>query len=741
VCDQGVNTYGADIPILGVDYFRGPLNEFGEELGMSSFIYINNSAPGNPPPGTLDPQTRGEFYNYLQGIWQDGTPLELGGDGYDEGTGPTRYAFPDGPNDENGWSMCTQDLGLGDRRTLQASGPFTLQPGAVNELIIGVVWVADQIYPCPSLRRLFLADDIAQDLFDACFKLPETPDAPDVDWVELDREVIALLSNRRSSNNFNESFAAQGLGIPEGEDSLYRFEGYRIFQFSGPEVSIADIDDPEKVRIVAEVDLINGVQTVFNWNGLNPEDPEFPVPTEDIYFVPELMVDGQDNGIRHSFRITDDRFANGDTRLINHRRYYFTAIAYAYNNYKQFDPDDNLDPGQPEPYIDSDRNIGDQDAGLPFYTVIPRPILDRDLMADYGDAPEITRLAGRGNNGNFLDISEDSRAEIEAAIAADATFDGPVTYQSGAGPIDVIVVNPRLVMDGDYQITFQDDDNSDDEYTGPVTWTLQCTDGCGTDAIVSERPISEANEQIIAEFGFSVNIGDVEEPGSDPFGTNGAIGGSLTYADNEGPRWLTFIPDNLTIGLPGAIDANLYDYVDTELTDIFETLDPNQQLSENFPGVSPYKLLGWSAKPNLPFFISPVWRNSFNNIPNRTNTLENLNNVDIVFTSDKSLWSRCPVIETRTGDDEYVLQPSIDPAFENDGAPIMFDTRSARSVTKEADADGLPVVDDTTELVRGMGWFPGYAIDVETGQRLEIFWGENSVYNGQDLGNGFNIQN
>ncbi|MEL6355491.1 MAG: hypothetical protein AAFQ37_01015 [Bacteroidota bacterium] len=196
VCDQGVNTYGADIPILGVDYFRGPLNEFGEELGMSSFIYINNSAPGNPPPGTLDPQTRGEFYNYLQGIWQDGTPLELGGDGYDEGTGPTRYAFPDGPNDENGWSMCTQDLGLGDRRTLQASGPFTLQPGAVNELIIGVVWVADQIYPCPSLRRLFLADDIAQDLFDACFKLPETPDAPDVDWVELDREVIATTTVR-----------------------------------------------------------------------------------------------------------------------------------------------------------------------------------------------------------------------------------------------------------------------------------------------------------------------------------------------------------------------------------------------------------------------------------------------------------------------------------------------------------------------------------------------------------------
>ena len=27
-----------------------------------------------------------------------------------------------------------------------------------------------------------------------------------------------------------------------------------------------------------------------------------------------------------------------------------------------------------------------------------------------------------------------------------------------------------------------------------------------------------------------------------------------------------------------------------------------------------------------------------------------------------------------------------------------------------------------------MGWFPGYAIDVESGCRLNIFFGENSVY-------------
>ena len=31
-------------------------------------------------------------------------------------------------------------------------------------------------------------------------------------------------------------------------------------------------------------------------------------------------------------------------------------------------------------------------------------------------------------------------------------------------------------------------------------------------------------------------------------------------------------------------------------------------------------------------------------------------------------------------------------------------------------------------VTKGMGWFPGYAIDVETGQRLNIFFGENSVF-------------
>ena len=50
--------------------------------------------------------------------------------------------------------------------------------------------------------------------------------------------------------------------------------------------------------------------------------------------VVELKANGENEGVQHSFRITTDAFAQGDNRLVNHRTYYFMALAYGYNNYK-----------------------------------------------------------------------------------------------------------------------------------------------------------------------------------------------------------------------------------------------------------------------------------------------------------------------------------------------------------------------------------------------------------------------
>ena len=81
-----------------------------------------------------------------------------------------------------------------------------------------------------------------------------------------------------------------------------------------------------------------------------------------LFFVPELQVDGSDDGIRHTFRITEDQFAEGNRRLINHKKYYFTSVAYAYNEFEEFDPETGL--GQREPYLEGDRNIGDGENDL-----------------------------------------------------------------------------------------------------------------------------------------------------------------------------------------------------------------------------------------------------------------------------------------------------------------------------------------------------------------------------------------
>lgn len=750
-CDGGVETYCDEIPILGVDYFRGPRapiydlngNQIGErELGMSSFVYYNNAGVGSPPGPTTDPSTAEEYYSYLQGRWRNGAPLQNTGDGFDEGAAPTtRYAFPDPPN-RTGWNMTTEDLPFGDRRTIQASGPFTLQPGAVNELIIGVVWVPDQTYPAPSIQRLQQADDLAQALFDNCFDLLDGPDAPDVDLLELDREIVMLFSNGPTSNNFRENYQEEGLGIPAGEDSLYRFEGYRVFQFSGPDVTLADLGDPERVREVATYDLANGVTRLFNWTGLNPDEDDLN-PLDQTYYVPELQVNGRDNGIRHSISITQDAFASGnDTRLINHRRYYFTVVAYAYNNYQSYDPFDQVSPGQPRQYLPSSRNIGDPLTGNAFYVGIPRPILDRELRTDYGDGARITRLSGQGNNGTFLELTDSTVAEIEAAFAAGQNSVPELTYVSGAAPIDVFVANPLDVRDGTYELTFTDANMGNQQLEAPVNWTLRCLGDCNVPTVVSERPIDTNNEQIVGEYGFSVRIGDVPEPGEAASGSNGALGGVLTFDDPALDPWLTFIPDDYRLGFQGAIefDQTLFDYVATdEIADRFYSLDPDRGLTDMFPGVAPYKLLDWTGNDGGVPFLSPVYLSEFrnNDAVNRAMDLSELNNVNVVLTADKSLWSQCPVVETSNyfyKDVAYRGQ-----FIKDDGDRDMFDTRDAPSVTREAGPDGRPQVDTEIDsrYATGMGWFPGYAVDVETGQRLEIFWGENSTYDGRQLGDAY----
>ncbi len=167
-CPQGILTYCDKTPMLGMDFFRGPLDKDGNELGMSSFTYHHNPSLWGGPSAMTDPALDAEYYNYLTGKWSDGTPYTISGNGYLSGSQTTNFVFPDEPIDASSWSMCTSGLPYGDHRVVQATGPITMASNSVNELILGVVWVPDVQSPCPDLNELKSADDIIQVAFDNC---------------------------------------------------------------------------------------------------------------------------------------------------------------------------------------------------------------------------------------------------------------------------------------------------------------------------------------------------------------------------------------------------------------------------------------------------------------------------------------------------------------------------------------------------------------------------------------------
>ncbi|MDL2311688.1 hypothetical protein LJC68_02275 [Bacteroidales bacterium OttesenSCG-928-B11] len=118
------------------------------------------------------------------------------------------------------------------------------------------------------------------------------------------------------------------------------------------------------------------------------------------------------------------------------------------------------------------------------------------------------------------------------------------------------------------------------------------------------------------------------------------------------------------------------------------------------------------------------------NAPGYNQTMTNLYSVDVVLTPDKSKWTRCVVLE------------ACETQSLADGQARRHEPRRAPSVDKEGRTDtGNPYPSDDPNSpnfisATGMGWFPGYAINVETGERLNIMFSENSsdtANNGRDM--------
>lgn len=828
-----VEAYGEQPPAIGVDFFQGPYMDpdgtdnpkytfvtnaagdtidqiqicdfsingvnFGdgivdnERFGMRRFVYHNNTSSN---PATTDPRFAPEYYNYLRGIWKDNTKMLYGGTAHvndPNAVGPeTDFMFPgdsdpcnwgtggvppnDGYNqDGKYWTEETQNNQPGDRRFMQSAGPFTLEPGAVNYITVGIPWArATTGGPWASVELLRVVDDKAQALFDNCFKVLDGPDAPDLTFLELDRKLVVFISNRRGSNNFNESYAEidpniqlleDSIPLPQHiEDSLrtYRFEGYQIFQLRYPEVSVESLKDPDLARLVQQYDIRNGVTKLVN----------FYFDASIGASVPVVEVVGGDEGIDHTFEITQDLFADRDPKLVNNKQYYYMALAYAFNEYAPYTEEPGVLNGlfgQKLPYLAGRRNIR-------TYTAIPhKPVGGVVLNSDYGDGFEITRIQGQGNARIALQLSNESLNELlsKPPIEYEAFLSQPYgqkilesqliprtlfgddnypivynpTYLKGQGPLRLKVVDPLNVVPGKFRVELTNVQNPftitnagdtivDSVSINRANWRIVDESG---NVWVSDTTIDIRNEQVIPELGISLNLTQRLFPGDEDAGNNGLISSVIRYADSS-RMWYSGVPDFDVPSSPlnwirsGTYQDGSSPYNDWNMS-VDRPLDPAQHYEKLIPKtvrIFGEELTGgtWAPFPMVATQINMDYGHGPAPTGSKPQTLRNTGSIDVVLTSDKSLWTRSVVVET-----------CPDPMLAEGNAPAYTPRRSP-SVDKDgnfADPNAAPSTnpDDPHYIsATGMGWFPGYAINVETGERLNVIFGENSWLagdNGRDM--------
>ena len=787
----GTPGYGNYVPALGCDFFQGPINtnngiddngngvadEPGEQMGMTKFLYFNNSFPGVPLQQT-DPQNATQYYQYMTGFWRDGTPFTCGGNAYG-GTIATSYVYPGDtyPTGPCGvWSEGASTSGLpNDRRFMQSSGPFKLEPGAVNFITVGLPWArTTSTDPTASIPLLKIADDKAQALFDNCFRVLSGPEAPDMTIQEMDNELILYFSNKPGSNNYLNKYKELDVSIIvdtthfPNPDKYYHFEGFKVYQLKNNSIIQEELNDPSKAKLVFNCDIANGITRLINY--------EFdPTTGGDIPRVKVDATDNSDKGIQSSFHFTQDAFSSSqDKKVINNKEYYFFCVAYAYNEYGKYKEDvpyTNYDPitgppasteGQKRPYLEGRKSK--KAFGIPHN---PAPEKDGTVANSvYGYGPKITRIEGQGNGGNYLDLTAQSVNDI---LRKSTGRVDTITYENGRGPLKIKVVDPLNVPNSNFSFAFINRnwnasidtvDNIDpcknkSEYhinqpynklsikntqfgnimPDSATWVLK--DLSTNKSYYPCKAIKISEEYYFQDLGLSVTVGqsrDVAEISNPSAATDKIVqdgdiisGSGISYS-NSSISWLGGIPDTDGNSPFNWIRAgNFEDANETTQNDVkaaSDFLDPNGYFENVIGGTwSPY-VLAAASKPGL-VEAAPGYSLSTSASQKLTTNydIRGISSVDIVFTKDKNNWTRCLVLE------------ECDEVSANPTGSKKLEPRRHKSVDKQGIALGEPgcnIAEASLDSVPGqpfqygLSWFPGYAINLETGERLNIAFGEDS---------------
>ncbi|MDP6853532.1 MAG: hypothetical protein QF472_06235, partial [Candidatus Marinimicrobia bacterium] len=291
--------YSLPVPSGGYDFLQGPISSEGDTLGMTAFTYFGAGSSISDPDlsdynGTL------QFFNLMEGFlprpeYPTQTPWT------DLSTGQsTKFVLSGDPVTGTGWIDGVQ-LPPGDRRLVMASGPFTMNLGDSQDVVLALVggMGSDNI---SSVTVAKFHDTYAQYAYDNQFSLPSAPTTPVAQTTELDGEIILDWGY-----DF-EAVAATEETISKG----FTFEGYNIYQLPSAGSPLSE------GKKVATYDKINLVQTIF--------DPG--VDEASGYIVDQPKQSGTNSGVQRYFRTDNDALRGRP--MSNGITYHFAITAYSY---------------------------------------------------------------------------------------------------------------------------------------------------------------------------------------------------------------------------------------------------------------------------------------------------------------------------------------------------------------------------------------------------------------------------
>ena len=336
----------------------------------------------------------------------------------------------------------------------------------------------------------------------------------------------------------------------------------------------------------------------------------------------------------------------------------------------------------------------------------------------------ITRLGGRGSGRKALRISNESEQTILQSGIADTLI-----YQKGRGPLDVVVLS-ELVVPDEYELVFLETGGNEWPFelrslTSNNTWSGTLTaaenvvvfEELGL-AVAYDDPLYQSNQQTAEVLGSELDAMTADSwllgfPDTEGFTSSNWIRSGTLSGDNSNPYELAFNDimdeDEVYEGLIGGTWAP-YCVVAGTASDV-----------ENSNTGALYQYVPLYAPTRSDLTKLPQY-----NLPS------SLTSVLVVVTTEKDNWTRCPVLEMQPND---LLAQNI----AGESEPIeKMNLRRYLSVDKHGQTVEQGGIAEECNLISpfGMGWFPGYAIDTQTGERLNMAFGEDSwlsADNGRDM--------